>query len=117
MSDYEYYECECGRWHGVGVQCAIGKRKAHSQHRRVRAPAREWRSATLKLAVKGRLSRWSKDEVVWARYDGHGTYSIEKMKRKPSGILKEGLTCCNEMCGVPRRALKLHNVWRSNNRI
>jgi hypothetical protein len=73
-------------------------------------PIKKRRTATLKCDVIGQLSRWKKDEVVWARYDGHGTYSIEKMKRKPSGILKEGLTCCNEMCGVPRRALKPHNV-------
>lgn len=26
MSDYEHYDCKCGRQHPVGVVCAIGKR-------------------------------------------------------------------------------------------
>lgn len=26
MNDYEYYPCDCGRNHPVGVACAIGRR-------------------------------------------------------------------------------------------
>lgn len=30
MSDYESYECPCGRKHAAGIECAIGRRQSNS---------------------------------------------------------------------------------------
>lgn len=55
----------------------------------------------------GRFSKWRKGEVVKVHtVKGYSWVSIEKMKRKRSGILKEGLTCCNEIVGVSKKLLK-----------
>ena len=90
-----------------------GQSTRHRLERVVRAPESKWRSATLCRELKGEFSTWKKGEVVWACQQGK-TFIIERMKRKPSGILKEGLTCLNVFAGVPRSVIELHDVWRSN---
>jgi hypothetical protein len=89
-----------------------GRPNSGSLHPVVRAPRQQ--SATLRHKIIGQYAMWEQGETVWARYAGRGRYTLERMKRKPAGILKEGLTCVNEIAGVPKHMLELHDVWRSN---
>lgn len=54
MSEYEYYPCDCGRWHPVGVACAIAKRS------RSFAPAQCWAAGQIWKTEHGHLMRVEK---------------------------------------------------------
>lgn len=73
------------------------------------------RFATLLQTVRGGYSGvlWKAGEVVKVNRGFKGKYCIERVKRRRSGILKEGLPILNELVGVPRHALEFHKS--SNN--
>ena len=68
------------------------------------------RFATLLKSVRGHYSGalWKAGEVVRVNRGFKGKYCIERVKRRPAGILKEGLPLLNELVGVPREALQFH---------
>jgi hypothetical protein len=73
MSDYETYQCKCGRNHPVGVVCAIGQRQSEL------APA-TCSVAALRAEIDDiiKLAEWgiaadseSGDVIMEAYWDGH----------------------------------------------
>lgn len=86
-------------------RCLNLERSSGSVQRGVRE-----RLATLTQDISGKFSRWKKGEIVKVRsVKGVRWVCIEKLKRKRSGILKEGLPILNELAGVPLRLLKFSN--------
>lgn len=65
--------------------------------------------ATLKRDIRGKYTTWRKGEIVTVtKIPGMRVFSIGKLKRKPNGIVHEGLPLFNELAGVRREALQIH---------
>lgn len=61
---------------------------------------------TLTQDIKGNFSTWKKGErVKMQRVKGHRWVILEKLKRNPSGVLKDGLPIMNQIA-IPLRGLK-----------
>lgn len=76
--------------------------------------AKEPRLATLTRPMGGKFTKWEQGEVVKAHHVSGSSYCIEKLKRKPSGFLREGLPLLNELAGVPRSALVFHDQYEGS---
>lgn len=63
--------------------------------------------AEMLVDMRGKFAAFKAGEpVIATRIRRTKFYRVAKVKRIPSGILKEGLPLVNELCGVPEIALK-----------